>query len=136
MTSEHHIVLVVDDDPGIRGLLVEILSEEGFGVTSVGDGEQALRWLRAHPGDACVVLLDLMMPVMGGLEFLEIKENEAAIADVPVVIITASGDGAAAVRGHRIHAYLPKPFSILDLLAAVESCRTDASPSCPPALAA
>ncbi|HEY0708362.1 MAG TPA: response regulator, partial [Polyangia bacterium] len=84
-------VLVVEDDEEIREHLEELLEEEGFAVATASDGYQALTWLRDHPEQAGVVLLDLMMPVMDGFEFLRRKDKEPSLASVPVIVITAAG---------------------------------------------
>lgn len=107
-------VLIVDDDADIRTTLAEILSAEGFAVTTAVDGKDALARLDEATPD--LVLLDIMMPVMNGLEFLEHKRARPVAAAVPVIVATASGHtdvpGAAAV--------LMKPFG-LDVLLDVMS---------------
>jgi two-component system chemotaxis response regulator CheY len=114
-------ILVVDDDPANRGVLVELLADEGFGADAVCDGRQALRWLARPYPDTGLILLDLMMPIMGGDAFLFAKEDDQAIADVPVVLMTASGGEACdrIARDHRVSHFLHKPISVSLLLAAL-----------------
>src|SRR5687767_8501354 len=82
-------VLVVDDDPAIRESLGEVLGDEGFQVVYAENGRMALEYLRACADPPCLVLLDLMMPVMNGWEFCREKEQDPALEDVKVVVISA-----------------------------------------------
>lgn len=67
MTASHsHSVLIVDDDADIRETLSDFLQDEGYDVAAVGDGAQALAFLRSGVALPCLILLDLMMPVMDG----------------------------------------------------------------------
>jgi CheY-like chemotaxis protein len=105
-------VLVVDDDRDIRELLVELLASEGYEVASAPDGRRALAEARARRPD--VILLDLMMPVMSGWEFREAQLRDPALADIPVLVVTAfeeSLDGTELLR---------KPFLVEDVLDAVQ----------------
>ena len=104
-------VLVVDDDLDIRELLAELLEGEGYEVSSAENGQQALLQARGNHPD--LILLDLLMPVMNGWQFLEQQRIEPSISAVPVIVISAQeNDLAVATR-------LLKPFDIEDLLAAV-----------------
>jgi CheY-like chemotaxis protein len=105
-------VLVVDDDREIRELLAELLSTEGYEVSTAGDGHRALVEARAARPD--VILLDLMMPIMNGWEFREAQLKDLQLAGVPVVIVSAFDvklDVAAVLR---------KPFQIEEVLATVQ----------------
>jgi CheY-like chemotaxis protein len=115
-------VLLVDDDPAIRDATAMVLRDEGYIVAEACHGGQALSWLRAHPRDAGVVLLDLMMPVMDGRAFLKAKDSEPSIAGIPVVLVTGSVDqGAQLLDENRVSALLSKPVSVPRLLRAVSS---------------
>jgi len=103
-------VLVVDDDEDIRETLSEILGANGFEVSTASNGREALARLRATPH--ALVVLDLMMPVMTGWEFREAQMRDAAIATVPVIVISA----ARAPRHVDAVAFLPKPFDVDRLL--------------------
>lgn len=87
-------ILVVDDDVGIRETLCEALELEGYEVVCLEHGQAALDYLqKAAP--PCVVLLDVMMPVMDGRELRRQMLSDPKLADIPVVIITAGGTGTA-----------------------------------------
>ena len=107
-------ILVVDDEPEIRSLLAAVLQSKGYEVVTAADGEAALQQVpRERPA---VILMDLTMPRMGGLDALpEIKRLDP---DVPVIICTAHADLATAVRAMKLGAYdyLTKPFDV-ELLA-------------------
>jgi CheY-like chemotaxis protein len=80
-------VLVVEDDPSTRELLVRTLEREGWGVQEAGNGRVALEHLAASPPD--VVLLDLVMPEMNGFELLEVMRADDHLRDLPVVVVTS-----------------------------------------------
>ena len=77
-------ILVVDDDPDIRDSLREVLEDEGYGTSCVANGREALDFLRSGKRP-CVILLDLMMPVMDGWQFLEEQKRDPALAAIPVL---------------------------------------------------
>ncbi len=81
-------MLVVDDDPLIRDTMCEILEESGYRVATAAHGGEALTLLRRSPKPDAIIL-DLMMPVMDGWQFLDAKAQDAAISGVPVLIHTA-----------------------------------------------
>jgi len=83
-------VLVVEDDRDTREMLERFLELEGFGVRSAPNGAEALASLQAE-GRPCVILLDLMMPVMNGWQFREAQRRHPDFASVPVVVVTAAG---------------------------------------------
>jgi DNA-binding NtrC family response regulator len=110
-------VLVVDDDPGVRYTLREILSSEGLQVDEAADGLEALSRLEAQP--AALVVTDLRMPGMDGMELLR---RLAARSPAPrVVVITAHGSERQAVEAMKAgaHDYFRKPFDNEELLAVV-----------------
>jgi CheY-like chemotaxis protein len=115
-------ILLVDDDEAIRDSLGEFLREQGFSVATAANGSDAIRWLHERRPPSCVVLLDLMMPVMDGNEFLCAKQADAALSTIPVVIITAAGRSPETVRTPDIKDYVSKPFELPRLIAAIESC--------------
>lgn len=110
-------LLVVDDDGAIRDSLCSLLEDEGHRVVCVANGAEALDALRSH-GRPCLILLDLMMPVMDGAEFRTRQLADPAIADVPVVLITAAGRNiASAVPAQQV---LSKPLRADSILKVVE----------------
>jgi CheY-like chemotaxis protein len=86
-TRESGVVLIVDDDDDIREVMGDILSLRGHAVVGVPNGRKALEWLEGG-GHACLILLDLMMPVMNGWEFRRRQLQSADLASVPVVVLT------------------------------------------------
>jgi len=103
---------VVDDDRDNRELLVELLTGEGYLVSSAGDGRLALAEARALRPD--VILLDLMMPVMNGWEFRDAQLRDPRLASVPVVIVSAFEDTLD------VEAVLRKPYLLEDVLDTVQ----------------
>ncbi len=85
-------VLIVEDDDGAREALSDCLEMEGFSVVSARNGKEALDYLHSSPRPK-VILLDLYMPVMTGWEFRKAQKQDVAIADIPVVVVTAFGSG-------------------------------------------
>src|SRR6476646_3849700 len=92
------LLLVVDDDPIIRESLADLLHDEGYVVMTAVNGKDALARLRASDSPACVILLDLVMPLMSGPEFYEEMRKDTALADIPVVVISADGSARAKVQ--------------------------------------
>src|SRR5204863_7477007 len=86
--DEKHKILVVDDDADIREVLREVLTESGRHVLTAANGLEALQILRAG-SSPCMVLLDLMMPVMDGYNFLVHQQNDPALAQIPIAVISA-----------------------------------------------
>jgi two-component system response regulator CpxR len=91
-TSLEGCVLVVDDDEGIREALCELVEMAGCSARSAANGAEALQMLAE--GLPCLVILDLLMPVMSGQELLEAMRKEPSLAAVPVVISTSTPDRA------------------------------------------
>jgi two-component system, OmpR family, phosphate regulon response regulator PhoB len=118
MTSR---VLVVEDERDIRDLLAFHLERDGYQVTRAATGPEALRQLRAVPPD--LVILDLMLPEMDGLEVCRRLRAEPATAALPVIMLTAKGDEVDRVVGLEIGAddYVVKPFSPKEMLARVRA---------------
>ena len=114
------VLLVVDDDPGIRESLAELLHDEGYVVLTAINGQDALARLRTSGDRPCVILLDLMMPVMSGWEFLELAETDQTLAAIPVVVVSAMPAPLAPseARGG-VKACLHKPLKLDQLLDLV-----------------
>jgi two-component system, OmpR family, response regulator len=101
-----HRVLLVDDDIGLSALLKEYLEGEGFQVDVVQDGEPGVQ--RALDGDASIVVLDVMLPLVNGIEALrQIRQ----LSQIPVLMLTGRGDDLDRVVGLELGAddYVPKP---------------------------
>lgn len=117
--------LVVDDDSTIRELIGELLESEGYAVELACDGQRALERLRAATG-RMVVVLDVMMPVLDGVELLRIVSRDAELAARHAfLVMTASvvneGDALLPLARHFNAPVLVKPFSIEALLATTRA---------------
>jgi CheY-like chemotaxis protein len=110
-------ILVVDDDPDIRESLREVLEDEGYEVRCVGNGRDALDFLKAASPQPCVILLDLMMPVMDGWQFRREQKQIAEIADIPLVVITATGKRPVLIDAAEL---VMKPLDLNRLFEAIE----------------
>jgi two-component system chemotaxis response regulator CheY len=110
-------VLVVDDDPAIRGLVAEALRGEGYTVDVAAHGREGLEAVRANRPQT--VILDLMMPVMDGFSFLEACQREKLCEDVPIVVISAVHDVMRRVVERPVRACVAKPFDLDDLIRTV-----------------
>lgn len=121
-----HTVLVVDDDPNIRRMIVASLRRDGYTFLEAPNGREALDLMRSgHPD---VVVLDLMMPVVSGWDVLRERMDDVELRRIPVIIVSANKDPeVATVVDQGICAFLPKPFDIGALSALVRSCITAAS---------
>ncbi|HEX6100808.1 MAG TPA: response regulator [Thermoanaerobaculia bacterium] len=114
-------VLVVDDDETIRNLVVRVLRREQYETAEAGDGAEALERLRERPFAAMV--LDLMMPVMTGIEVIRYLEtHDDAGAPCVIVVSAAAHRELQQVRSDSVHAVLRKPFELPALIAAVREC--------------
>jgi CheY-like chemotaxis protein len=109
-------VLVIDDDEDVRWALLELLQLLGFVAVGASNGAQGLRLALARPPRA--ILLDLRMPVMDGWQFLEERRASSALAQIPVVVITAETTGLA--FGPAVKTLLHKPIGEDELRAALE----------------
>lgn len=118
-------IVVVEDDVDIREALVDLLEAEGYSVNAFENGKKALEGLRraAHP---CLILLDLMMPEMNGLEFLRARQNQGAEV-IPTYVVSAVAN-ADVLQARDVVGYLRKPVDLHRLLEVVEAhCRQPAS---------
>jgi CheY-like chemotaxis protein len=113
------MVLVVDDDEAIRESLADLLADEGYRVQTASNGAEALSLLRP-PAQLrpCVILLDLMMPIMNGQEFYAEHQRDPTLASIPVVIISADKNFALKATGIRGE-FLPKPVRLDTVLGVL-----------------
>ena len=113
-------VLVAEDDPAIRSLVEDALTDAGYGVTAVADGQAALDSCRKRVPD--LILLDLSMPVLDGFEFLKRRDSDCR---APVIVMSAAF--RISQIGPEMHAdgFIEKPFDLGRLIAIVESCAAD-----------
>ena len=108
-------VLVVDDDPAIRELLVSVLSDDGYQAESARNGRDALEVLERWPAD--VIVLDLMMPVMDGWTFAARMKEKWSI---PFVVLSAATDASRHAEQMGAADVVAKPFDIDRLLPCIE----------------
>jgi DNA-binding response OmpR family regulator len=116
--------LVIDDDPGIRALLQEVLADEGYRVECAAGGTAALARLEGAP--PAIVLLDLILPDLPGEEVLVALRARWGTA-LPVLVLSATPQRLPAVEGHAQQtatAYLAKPFELDVLLACLKTLRS------------
>jgi DNA-binding response OmpR family regulator len=114
-------VLIIEDDADIRDLVAFKLRQIGYDVRTASDGAQGLRLAIELPPD--VVLLDLMMPKLSGLEVCrELRANEATV-NVPIIMLTAKAQEGDVERGFELGAtdYVAKPFSPRELVSRVKA---------------
>jgi two-component system phosphate regulon response regulator PhoB len=123
-------ILIVEDERDVVKLLRYNLEKEGFRVTSVTDGSLALSEMRREPAD--LVMLDLMLPGMDGLEICRQLRRNERYASVPILMLTARSEEADRVVGLELGAddYVTKPFSMRELIARVRALlrRQDPTP--------
>ena len=114
-------ILVVEDDEDIRRLIALTFTKEGYRVIETESGEEALKKAAASPPD--LVLLDLMLPGLDGLEVCRLLKREAATQAIPIVMLTAKGEESDIVAGLELGAddYITKPFSPRVLVARVRA---------------
>lgn len=113
-------VLVVDDDEMIRESLIEALGDHGYAARGASDGREALDLLRAPEPAPCLIILDLMMPVMDGREFREAQLADPALSQIPVVVVSANRDLQRICKDLAPQAAFKKPLPLADLLDVVQ----------------
>ena len=124
-------ILVIDDEPDIVELVSYNLKKEGFTVSSASDGEEALSKIKKE--DFTLVILDLMLPGIQGMELCRIIRNNPGTEKLPIIMLTAKGEEVDRILGLEIGAddYIAKPFSPRELVARVKAVlrRTTGKPS-------
>jgi two-component system alkaline phosphatase synthesis response regulator PhoP len=126
-------ILVVEDDPDIAELVVRYLGKAGFQTDRAANGRDALQALMAQPPD--LMVLDLMLPHVDGIEICRYVRNHAALAPLPIIMLTARAEESERIVGLELGAddYLPKPFSPGELVARVRALLRRASRNSSPA---
>ena len=112
-------ILIVEDEFLIRDGLTEFLEEEGYRVVGAANGQEALTMLRKGLVPD-LILLDLMMPVMSGMQFLDEQQADSRLASIPVVLLSADRNSQEKVLSYAPVEYLEKPVRLTDLLDTVE----------------
>lgn len=114
-------ILVVDDEPAIVEVLAYNLNREGFEVTTAADGREALQKCQSSPPD--LILLDLMMPHMDGLQVCRKLKSEARTQSIRILMLTAKGDETDEIVGFSLGAddFVAKPFRVKPLIERVKA---------------
>ena len=119
-------IVAVDDNPVVTQLIAAVLGQAGYDVEVLSTGGEALVALQRNPPD--LLLLDLQMPGLDGLEVLRIVREQKVCAGVPVLVLTAEDDSHYVAKARELGAagYLLKPFRAQDLTAKVRRILVDA----------
>jgi len=119
--SDKQTILVVDDEQDLLDLIEYNLKKEGFDVLKAEDGEEGIRMVRKHVPD--LVLLDIMMPNMDGMEVLEIIRADERMKRIPIIFLTARGDEKTEVEGLDKGGddYITKPISTTKLISRIKA---------------
>src|SRR5215212_9914920 len=115
-------ILIVEDDPAVRGVVELALEREGMRTLAVADGEAALKHLGSSDQDVDLVILDVMLPGMDGVSICrEIRAGDVGSSDVPIIMLTARDDEASVLIGLEVGAddYVTKPFSPRQLVSRI-----------------
>lgn len=118
--EQHQRVLVVDDDPSVRHILVRALRSKPLIIDEAANGQEAIALLRENA--YCVVLLDILMPDVSGFDVLDAIDGE--MLNAPVVLVVSGADRNVLDRldSQRIHGIVKKPFDPLEIAAIVFAC--------------
>ena len=114
-------ILLVEDDEDLSEVLADLLKDCGYRVATAGHGLEALNYLAAADQLPSLILLDWMMPVMDGEEFVRQKARRPPIAAVPVFLLSARGDPPASMVALGIQRVFRKPLLFEQLRAAIQS---------------
>src|SRR5262245_51765062 len=114
----HCPVLIVEDDDDLREMMAQLLLLDGFQAATVANGQEALEYLRQETAPH-LILLDMMMPVMDGWEFRRRQQSDPAMAEVPVIVLSALDQ--ARITDVSAKAILKKPLDFDRLLQLVRA---------------
>ena len=115
MAEREAAILVIEDDLAIRGLLVDVLGDEGYTVRAAGDGEEALELLETWR--PALIILDQLMPRMDGAAFRAVQRTRPELAAIPTILLSAARDLSEQGSALDVTATMPKPFNLDELLA-------------------
>ncbi len=108
-------ILLVEDDEIVRRAIQMVLEWEGYRVQCANNGQEALDVLRSGQRQPCLILLDIMMPVLDGEQFRQEQLRDPSLASIPVIVVSAASFAEAVSAVHHIH----KPFEVQELLDAI-----------------
>lgn len=112
-------ILVVEDDVDLRDSLIEVLEEAGYVAMGAEDGRAALEQLSAARRPPDLILLDLQMPNMNGLEFRDEQKKLGALAKIPIAVVSADPNASEKARAIDARALFRKPLRVSQLLAVI-----------------
>ncbi len=120
MSADAHrcSVLVVDDDADVRELLRLTLGADGYEVRTATNGREALHHLRSH-AETCIIVLDLLLPVMDGDAFRAAQLRDRSLAWIPVVVMSAAVDGDRRARELGARRFIRKPLNMDEMRGAL-----------------
>src|ERR1044072_1088816 len=110
-------VLLVEDDPALRRYLEVVLDRDGYAVLSAGDGLEAMKFLLTARVD--VIVTDALMPNLDGYELCRFVRNSEHLAHLPIILLSALDPKKTTDKSEQVNAFLAKPVSPEDLLAAL-----------------
>jgi len=116
------MILLVDDEEDAREAIAEILRER-YDVVTASNGLEALRWLQKAISKPCFVLLDLVMPIMDGWQFLAHLRDDRALADISVVLISGETTSEETSRSMGLAGCIEKPIAIANLFRMLDDTR-------------
>jgi CheY-like chemotaxis protein len=114
-------ILIIEDDGDIREALLEILTSEGYEVHTATHGQEGLDYLKTAPKPPGLIVLDLMMPVMDGWHFRNQQLQNAALARIPVIVITAEGNATQKAKAMNASAGISKPIDLDEFLKTIKT---------------
>ena len=123
-------ILLVEDDQQICKVIQKYFRDQGVEITSITDGQSALQLAEQGLGAYSLVLLDIMLPGIDGMEVCRRLKSAPTTADIPIIMLTAKGDEVDKILGLELGAddYITKPFSVRELIARVKALLRRAAP--------
>ncbi len=122
--GSNKLVMIVEDDRDVRDSVREALEDHGYRTIGASQGKEALELLRSSAAKPCIILLDMMMPVMDGWAFRKAQTADPALSSIPVIVLTAHSSASDTARDMGAVGFLRKPVTLRELLTAVkQECR-------------
>lgn len=119
-TEAPPLVLLVEDDPDVRNIMAELVEGLGYQVATAENGQQTLHYLHSVATLPRLILLDLMMPVMNGWQFVVEVQKNAALAAIPIVVVSAFDEESNDLLNLNVAGRLRKPVTYAQLVAVIE----------------
>jgi CheY-like chemotaxis protein len=118
MTEHRCGILVVEDEPELRDVLRVALESDGYDVSVVGNGRDAIQHLRST-ANTCLIVLDLLLPIMDGKRFRSVQLRDRSLACIPVIVMSGGVEAGREARELGATAFVRKPVDVDELRAAV-----------------